>query len=63
MAAGPLTEYFLSGQYDKDKHAKTKICDKYQQLLMGVRQARGGAVTPGDIKKAVSKIAPQFVGY
>lgn len=58
MAAGPLTEYFLSGQYEKDKTAKTKICTTYSQLLMGVRQAGGGSVTPSDIKKAVSKVAP-----
>ena len=58
MAAGPLTEYFLSGQYEKDKTTKTKICTTYSQLLMGVRQAGGGSVTPSDIKKAVSKVAP-----
>ena len=63
MAAGPLTEYFLSGQYEKDKTSKTKICTTYSQLLMGVRQAGGGSVTPSDIKKAVSKVAPQFLGF
>lgn len=29
MAAGPLTEYFLSGQFEKDRTAKTKICTVY----------------------------------
>ena len=58
MAAGPLTEYFLSGQFEKDRTPKTKICNTYCQLLMGVRQAGGGSVTPSDIKKAVSKVAP-----
>jgi hypothetical protein len=36
----PLTEYFLSGQFEQDKTAKTKICNTYHQLLMGERLAR-----------------------
>jgi len=65
----PLTEYFLSNNYEKDINEqnllgmKGEIAREFGNLLIELWSGKNISVSPRDLKWTVSRFAPQFSGY
>jgi ubiquitin C-terminal hydrolase len=64
FATPHLSDYFLNYFPSERKQRKTPLSQSYHELLMSVRDANGvSAVTPSDLKAAVSRTVSEFRGY
>ena len=58
-----LNEYMLT-QFSKEKKLRsTPLAESFYNLLLSVRKSNGMAVTPSELKSAISRTVSQFSGY
>jgi len=65
----PLTEFFLSGAYEKDINLENplgtqgKLAEEFGRLTRELWNGRNSAVAPRDFKSRLERFASQFTGY
>ena len=65
----PLTKYFLFGFYKQEINKENKLGSKgniasaYAQFIGSMWQGNKNIISPWDLKKQVTRIAPMFSGF